>query len=180
MAYDDSENIQLEVEEFSKVEYALMNRASFDLYIERKIKGTASVIALMTAFGYEYAKDLYVTHRIYMLESNPYYLERFDARLAELKLAKVWNPAMSAYSLISLVKADTTKDTVKLSAIKELNVIFGITTVDDAGRSRAVRKLDDFYADQVQQEDETTTAEEEEAEKAKNPQPEGQGDAQEG
>ncbi len=178
MGFADDGNVQYDLEEFSKVEYALRNRASFDLYIEHKLRGETSLTALMAAFGYEYATDMVVAHRIYLLEANPYFVENFDRRLGELALSKLWSPARSAYNLIQLAR-NADKENVKLAAIKELNVIFGITTVDDAGRTRATRRLDDFYRDVALLEPGADIPVELEGEDGENPSSAGQGEADE-
>jgi hypothetical protein len=89
---------------------------------------------------------------------------------------KLWNPGMSAHSLVSLVKSDETKDNVRLSAIKELNVIFGITVVDENGRTRAIRKLDDFYREEADMAQDDEELDDEETETDENPSPAEQGD----
>ena len=176
MAYNFKDDYVLQVEQFSLRNYADENRASFDLYIENRLRGAAPITCLMVSFGLDYISDGHGNNRTIMLESNPYYIEQFESRLQDLKLMKLWNPGMSAHSLVSLVKSDETKDNVRLSAIKELNVIFGITVVDENGRTRAVRKLDDFYREEADMAQDDEELDDEETETDENPSPAEQGD----
>lgn len=176
MAYNFKDDYVLEVEQFALRNYADENRASFDLYIENRLRGAAPITCLMVSFGLDYISDGHGNNRTIMLESNPYYIEQFESRLQDLKLMKLWNPGMSAHSLVSLVKSDETKDNVRLSAIKELNVIFGITVVDENGRTRAIRKLDDFYREEADMAQDDEELDDEETETDENPSPAEQGD----
>ena len=91
--------------------------------------------------------------RIYGLKRNPYYKKEFPKQLDSVPLAEMWNPRIAIHQLVKLVRNEMAKDTARLAAIKELNVMTGITVMDEAGNTKMGRSLDDFYtkvADQAE------------------------------
>jgi hypothetical protein len=49
--------------------------------------------------------------------------------------------------LVSIALDESAKKADRMAEIKELNVIYIVTTIDDKGNTRAGRSLADFYAD---------------------------------
>lgn len=134
---------------FGDEDFTVMCKDRFNAYVELRIRGFHSEIALARAFGPENAAamDNTVSQRIFYLESNEYYIDRFDKRLKEISVDDLWNTRLAVHEMLSILRSPYTKDGIQLSAAKELNVIYGITVTDESGRTRAGRSLVDFYKD---------------------------------
>jgi hypothetical protein len=132
---------------FGDEDFTILYREKFDLYVEYRIRGFHSTLALGKAFGSENAigGDNTAQERVFHLEANQYYIDRFEARLKEIQMDELWNAKTSVHEMLSLLRSPFTKDTTQLAAAKELNVVFGITIVDENGKTKAGRSLADFY-----------------------------------
>jgi len=132
---------------FGDEEFALdkQNKKYFDLYIEYRVRGYHPHVAFRRVFGSDYM-DSNAPQRIEMTEHNPYYRERFKERLKEIKIEELWETKTSIHELLSMARNPFAKDTTRLNAMKELNVLVGITVVDESGKTRAGRSLADFYS----------------------------------
>jgi hypothetical protein len=130
--------------DFADEAFAAANRLLFDEYIEHRVQGISSGLAFRTVFGEEYVDNLMMA-RIIGLERNRYYVINFKKRLNDIPLKELWNPKTSIHELLTLVRDKMAKETARLNAIKELNVLCAITIVDENGKTKAGRSLDDFY-----------------------------------
>jgi hypothetical protein len=97
--------------------------------------------------GDEY-NDNMAQARIYSIEMNPYYKREFKAVLEATPVGEMWNPKVAVHELLSMVRDRFAKESARMSAIKELNVIANITIVDESGKTKAGRNLADFYANE--------------------------------
>ncbi|WP_217478297.1 hypothetical protein, partial [Staphylococcus aureus] len=70
----------------------------------------------------------------------------------------LWNPKTALHELLQMVRDPTVKDSSRLSAIKELNVLAEITFVDESGKTRVGRGLADFYASEAEAQTATVAA----------------------
>lgn len=131
--------------DFASERFAQENKAIFDEYIELRIRGVNSAVAYRMILGDEYA-DNHAQSRIYALEMNPYFRKEFPLRLGLTPIADLWNPKVAVHELLSVVRDRFAKESARISAMKELNVITNITIVDDSGKSKPGRSLADFYA----------------------------------
>lgn len=125
------------------------NLAAYTRYIGLRIEGNHPLRALRLVFGDAYVKDNLGVERTYAIERTKFYRDEFSRRLEETKICDMWNPKLSVHRLKCIVMDTMAKESVVMSAIKELNVITNITIVDESGKTRAGRSLDDFYADEV-------------------------------
>lgn len=132
-------------EDFEDVNFALNNKEHFDRYIELCIHGYDEATALRIVFGEESVSDGQFWGRIYAIRRNPYYFQNYDKRLKSIKVDDLWNPR-TAIALLLKVARSSEKDSARINAIKELNIITGITVMDEAGNTKMGRNLDDFYA----------------------------------
>ena len=123
------------------------NRELFNRYIEFRIRGRNPIVCLRMVFGDAYVGDGQGFARVYGLESNSYFIDKFRARLKEIDFSELWNPKDAIHLLMTIAYDDTAKDQARLNAIAHLNVLSGITIVDSAGSTKAVRGLNDFYND---------------------------------
>lgn len=131
--------------DFASELFAMSNQLLFDEYIAMRVQGVTSFVAFRTLFG-DLATDNWATARIYALEHNPYYRRNFKATLDATPIDQLWNPKIAMHELLQMVRDKFAKETARMNAIKELNVLCEITIVDENGKTKAGRGLDDFYA----------------------------------
>ena len=129
---------------FGDEDFAVENKKYFDAYVEYRVRGYHPHVAFRRVFGEDYM-DSNSPMRIEMAEHNPYFRSNFKRRLSEVKIEELWETKTSVHELLSMVRNPFAKDTTRLGAMKELNVLVGITVVDESGRTRAGRSLADFY-----------------------------------
>jgi hypothetical protein len=129
---------------FGDQKFAEMNRDIFDKYVEYRVRGYHSHVAFRRVFGEDYMDS--VSHiRIEMTEHNPYYQAKFKQRLEQIKIDELWEAKTAVHELISMARNPFAKDSTRLNAMKELNILVGITVVDENGKTKAGRSLADFY-----------------------------------
>jgi hypothetical protein len=129
---------------FGDRDFAEANRQYFDPYVEYRVRGYHPHVAFRRVFGEDYM-DSNAPQRIEMAEHNPYFRERFATRLKEIKIEELWNEKTSIHELLSLARNPFAKDTTRLNAAKELNILIGITVTDENGKTKKGRDLSDFY-----------------------------------
>lgn len=117
-----------------------------DRYIECRIDGLSREESIMDAL--DMIKQGARLHNCKELalaaEASPRYKQTFKARLKAVKPETMWDINRAVSELLKLVLNENVRDTTRLSAIRELNVIFGITVVED-GLTKAGMSLADFY-----------------------------------
>lgn len=123
------------------------NKAYYDEYITLRLKGRSPVQCLRMVFGEEYTSDNQGYARVYGIESNPYFVKEFPRRLEEISFREMWNPKESVLLLLTIAHDPMAKDQARLNAIDRLNILSGITMVDNVGNTRVTRGLQDFYKD---------------------------------
>ena len=133
--------------EFGTDEFVKQNRECFDEYISLKIRGQTPNAAFRMAFGHEFAYDNETSIRIYAVERSLYFRENFDKRLQAATIGELWNPKIAVHALLSIVRDYTAKDSARLRAMQELNILTNIVIVDENGKTKAGRNLADFYAE---------------------------------
>lgn len=133
-------------DDFQDIQFAKNNLAAFTAYVDLKIQGYASGHCLRQVFGNAYVSDGQHGERIYAMERNPEYQRIFKFRLTNVKASDLWSPQVSINELLQMVRSPFVKDAARLAAIKELNVMYNITVMDDKGNTKPGRSLDDFYA----------------------------------
>lgn len=130
---------------FSDESWLAENFDSFREYIEYRVHGYFASVAFRRVYGEENSGDTYTHHRIENLEATRLYRDLFARRLSEVKISELWNTKVSVHELLSLTRNPFAKDTTRLQAAKELNVLVGITVVDENGKTKAGASLEDFY-----------------------------------
>lgn len=129
---------------FGDRDFAELNQEQFDAYVEYKVQGHHAHVAFRRVFGEMYMDS--VSHvRIELTEHNPYVRERFAKRIREVKVSEVWNDKIAVNELLSMARNPFAKDSTRLNAMRELNVLIGITVIDENGKTKAGRNLNDFY-----------------------------------
>ena len=142
---------------FSKVETAEDNERQFAAYTKNRVEGQPPSVAFRRAFGPGHRVDD-AFHYVEQIENNPWYKDRFAIELASMPLDKIWNSKVAINALRQMTMDANNKCATRLGAIKELNVLANITFVDENGKTRAVKGLNDFYNSLPVQDAETQTA----------------------
>lgn len=142
---ESDEDLTPHPREFEHPDFLANNKVGFDIYIGHRIDGHSGYRAMRMTFGDAFITDNQGMARVFAIERNPYYAEEFARRLQATKVEQFWNPKMALHSLITIVQDPMAKHTAILGAIKELNVLTNLTIVDEAGKTKPGRNLDDFY-----------------------------------
>lgn len=135
------------VDEFAEPEFIKINLPFFERFVELRAHGYSSRTAFIRSFGADnYGESPQAGYqRTQDIESSEWYCAAFELKLKELKANDLWNEKESIHQLLSIVRSEMAKDSVRLNAVKELNVLCGITIIDENGKTKAGRSLDDFY-----------------------------------
>lgn len=144
---------------FATPEFIEDNQYFYDKYIALRVQGYDSHSAFLRVFGAEHWPDSQQGHaRLVAIESTDYFNTHFDKALESIDVSKMWNPKRALNELLCVVRGPYVKDATKLNAIKELNIMVGIVIVDEHGKTKAGRSLDDFYTAQGETGGEENTA----------------------
>jgi hypothetical protein len=134
------------IDDFATPEFIRDNKSFYDKYIEYRVHGYSSHAAFNRVFGSDHWQSNQQGYiRIEAMESTDYYKAEFERQLQGISTDKLWNTKLSLHELLATMRGPFTKDSTRLAAIKELNVLVGITVVDENGKTKAGRKLSDFY-----------------------------------
>jgi hypothetical protein len=132
---------------FGEEKFAELNKDHFDAYIEYRVRGYHASVAFTRIFDEVNAQHAQLAAEF--LEHNPYYQRRFKERLEAIKLEKLWDTKISVHELLSVARNPFARDSTRLNAMKELNIMYGITIVDENGKTQRGKGLADFYASVV-------------------------------
>lgn len=136
----------LTLDTFDNDVIAHYHRDALDRYLRLKAIGQSSRAALSGAFGYEYATVMNQQYYIDLIESSDAYTSALPKYVAAMKDHAVWSPEISARTLAAIATDQSLKASDRISAAKELNVIYGVTIVDENGKTRrGGHTLEDFY-----------------------------------
>lgn len=138
--------IELTEKELRLVDPASMSpglRKAYDDYVKYRFIGVAPAqAAKLCNIPFEEIQSW-----IHTAEADPYVRVELAKRIGDIDISKAWNAKKSIWTLLTMLDDPYTKCTTRLNAIKELNVLAGITFVDEKGNTRA-RKLEDFYKEE--------------------------------
>ncbi|AWD92473.1 hypothetical protein [Xanthomonas phage Carpasina] len=143
--------------EMSKLSFAIAHDTEYNRYTELRVHGFHSSVAFRQAFPLEMSEGSLGIGRMLAVEFNPYVVSRLRDRLAEVKPQDLWNPNIAVHEIISLARDPFAKEASRIAAMKELNVMLSITIVDENGKTRSGRSLEDFYRDSGKAEQEPET-----------------------
>ncbi len=130
---------------FSDEQFLTNHIEEFLDYVEYRVQGVFPSTAFRSVYGEENSTDTSAHQRIINLEHTRLYRNTFKARLESLKIGELWSTKIALHELLSLVRNPFAKDAVRLQAQKELNILVGITVVDENGKTKAGASLNDFY-----------------------------------
>ncbi|PLP98894.1 hypothetical protein [Cupriavidus pauculus] len=130
--------------EFGDPEFAKLNLDYFHEYVTYRVHGYAPQVAFIRVFGNEQA--MHNGHlKIHEIEHNPWVRATLAKRLHEAKNRDLWNDKIATLELLSVLRDPAAKHPSRVTAIKELNVLHGITITDEKGNTRRGMSLDEFY-----------------------------------
>ncbi|WP_432258639.1 hypothetical protein [Cupriavidus sp. TMH.W2] len=115
-------------------------------YAALRAYGRTSRAALRMLWGDKYADHARAQAYIDRIECAPLYIRQFKYFIESLAVSSLWNERVAANRLLNIINDPETKDSTCLAAIKELNVLTGITVIDEKGNTRSRKTLDEFYA----------------------------------
>ncbi len=131
---------------FENAVIAHYHKDALKRYIYLRAIGKTSVAALTGAFGTEYSAAMNPFAYIDLIETSDTYLTGIANAVAEMKDEQLWSPETAARVLYSIATDETAKRGERIAAAKELNVMYGITIVDDKGNTRAgVMSVEDLF-----------------------------------
>lgn len=146
------------IDDFAQPEFISDNQSFFDDYIDLRIQGYDPREAFMRVFGSDYYPSPEMGYkRTSDIEASDYYRTTFNEKLRAANPDDLWNVKTSIHEMLSIVRSFMVKDSVRLNAIKELNVLCAITIVDEKGNTKAGRSLADFYASEAAKTDTPAT-----------------------
>lgn len=122
------------------------NAEEISEYIDLRVRGWSSIKAMRRIFGEDFY-DSNVSARVNSLEGTRYYRDEFDEKLKSLKIDEVWTDKIAVHRLLQIVNDESDKGSTRLRAIQELNILIGITIVDENGKTRKGNRVGDFYKD---------------------------------
>ncbi len=114
----------------------------FAEYIKLRVEGYHPMTCMRQVFGN--CDD--VGLRGMMIEGNPFVVAGIKKGLEAIKFGELWSPKVAVHEMLSMVRDPFVKDSTRFAAAKELNVMCGIVIVDENGKTRAGKTLDDFYS----------------------------------
>ena len=112
-------------------------------YVDLRLLGHPPFMAALGAEVPEHIADEYSR----LAEVNDTYIELFTQQLALLNEECGWTRKMAILRLQETVNDPYAKRADKTNAIKELNMLTGVTAIDDKGRT-VIPTLKDFFSEQ--------------------------------
>ena len=130
--------------EFKGNEFVEAFKTQLDKYIFLRVAGRSSRAALRVAFGEDYANHLNAQSYIDHIECTMYYMRAFKQALVATPIDQLWNKKIAIHRLLSLTEDPMVKENICAMALKELNILLGIT-VEENDKLKPRRTLADFY-----------------------------------
>ena len=139
--------------DFADPAYAQKFHECFDAYIELRVKGIPRDLAVIDAF--ELIRLRASLHNVDQLgmaaDSNQYVKVRFAKSLAAKATEDLWDGKKAAHNLLKLIEDPRVRDTTRLNAIAQLNVLLGIVEITEKGNTKLIDKsMADFYRRRIE------------------------------
>lgn len=124
----------------------VLHEEQYDKFVELRVHGIRSDVAFAKAFPqYAFGNEFRAAmERVAYLESTDWFMSEFDRRLKAKKSTDLWPVNVAINRLLQRIEDPSEKGSTRVQAIKELNVLCGITIIDEDGRTRS-GGLADFY-----------------------------------
>lgn len=133
-----------DIDTFSNEFIAHFHKDALLRYVKLRADGHTSIAALTGAFGHEYAMTMNPFAYINLIETSDAYKRTLVAAVADKKDNPIWDAQQAARVLFSIATDESAKRAERIAAAKELNVLFGITIIDDKGNTRIGHSFADF------------------------------------
>ncbi|WP_053525706.1 hypothetical protein [Burkholderia cenocepacia] len=127
--------------------------SNVDAFVDMYVKGIPRDVAVIRAFEMiKHGRHLGNADALAAaLLSVPSVAAKIAARIRESKPDELWHARLSAHKLLQIVMDDRHRESSRLNAIAQLNVLLGITEIADTGQQKLVdRSLADFYARRIE------------------------------
>jgi len=157
MTYEIDTRSLPRAEDFQGPEFVAEYKPQLEAYVELRVAGRTSLAALRVSFGEAFAASVHSQAYIDFIECTRFYIRGFKAALAAIKPSEAWTANLAIQRLRSIADDSDSNGNTRVNAIKELNVLTGVTVVDENGKTRATKNLNDFY-DAIQPMDAETAA----------------------
>ncbi|MEX3812132.1 hypothetical protein AB3X96_18020 [Paraburkholderia sp. BR13439] len=153
--YNDGEDVQRhDPRNFADAEWLFPDLAkNVDCFIDLYVKGTPRDVAVIRAFEMiKYGKHLGNADLLSQaLLSVPVIATKVAERIKASKPDDLWHSRLAAHKLLQIVMDERNRESARLNAIGQLNLLLGITELTDAGQQKLIDKsLTDFYALRVE------------------------------
>lgn len=138
-------------DQFATEEFISDNRSLYDRYIELRVHGYPSHQAFLRVFGADYWEGPQQGYqRLEAMEGTSYYQDQFKKLLKSIQVSELWDVKKAINALLETYRNPMERGSTRLNAQKELNIMCGIVVIDENGKTRAGKSLDDFYAQVLQ------------------------------
>ncbi len=133
--------------DFADEQFAVEHAAVFDKYVQLRVMGTSRDLAVVEAL--EMVRLGINTdnarHLAFAFEQNPYVRRRFT-KVLESKDVKVelWSERKAVHRLLEIIEDPCVRESTRLNAIVQLNVLCGYIQLDDGMSRRIGHSLADF------------------------------------
>lgn len=125
--------------------FSLIFAEEYQMYARLKLSGMLPSIAFRRVFPDYLSVDNHATARIYALESSDLFNEYYKNILMNTPIRELWNERLAVHRLLTIAQNPFEKGSTQVNAVKELNVLVGITIIDEGGKSRRGASMEDFY-----------------------------------
>lgn len=130
--------------QFGLVRFAENNPAYFKEYITYRLHGYNAHVAFRRVFGQEeLATNGHL--KVEEIEHNPWVRKKLAQLVKATAVSTLWDDKVAVHELLNMARNPFFKEQVRLGAIKELNVLTGVTVIDEKGVTRKGMSLKDYY-----------------------------------
>lgn len=123
-------------------------RPLFSRYIDMRVAGKSAKTSFLQCFGSDYY-DQHLTKRIEALEGGESFQRELEKRKKDAKFEDIFDLKRAVYGWLEIIQDPEARDSSRVAAMKELQVLYGMTIIDENGNTRAGKTLADFYVEQV-------------------------------
>lgn len=129
---------------YGKEDFARVHQSLYVKYIQYRLHGYHPQIAFRRVFG-----DAATNHNFHVkaeaMESNPVVIHNLRIAIRDTNTAELWDEKIAIHDLLEMARNVYEKGNVRLAAMKELNVLCGITVTDEKGNTKRGMTLDEYY-----------------------------------
>ncbi len=130
--------------QFGQVKFAELNPDHFREYVTYRLHGYAPYVAFRRVFGQdELSTNGHI--KVEEIEHNPWVRQKLAKLVKATQPSTLWDAQIAVHELLNMARNPFFKENVRLGAIKELNVLTGVTVVDEKGVTRKGMSLKDYY-----------------------------------